>query len=34
VLENHDVMNINGMLCETLNPANEVAKIYKEKRTK
>ena len=34
VLENHDVMNINGMLCETLNPENEVAKIYKKKRPK
>ena len=34
VLENYDVMSINGMLCETLHPENEVAKIYKGKRFK
>ena len=29
VMENCDVMDINGMLCETLHPENDVAKIYK-----
>jgi hypothetical protein len=34
VLENYDVMNINGMLCETLHPENDVAKIYRDRREK
>ena len=28
VLENHSVMNINNLICETLHPNNPIAKLY------
>ena len=29
LLENHDVMLVNGLVCETLNPENPIAKYYR-----
>ena len=28
LLEQHDVMMVNGLVCETLNPENSIAKYY------
>ena len=28
LLENHSVMNVNGLICETLNPSTEIARFY------
>ena len=28
LMENHELMNVNNMKCETLNPENNIAKIY------
>lgn len=28
-MENHDVMIVNNIVCETLHPENSVAKLYK-----
>lgn len=29
-MENHYIINANGLLCETLNPNNIVAKLYND----
>jgi hypothetical protein len=33
LMENHELMNVNNLICETLHPDNLIAKIYKNRFT-
>ena len=33
LMEKHEVMNVNNLICETLHPDNLIAKIYKNRFT-